>query len=102
MDLRANQPKPLRSRAFELFYNYLSDSCPKLFSHQNTQLPDPRRPRVSLCLGKVMTILIHFHQSNYCNFKAYHLKTSYHKFALGLIDFDLFSKNCYLTAYVLS
>jgi hypothetical protein len=27
-----------------------------------------------LCMSEIMTILIHFHQSNYRNFKAYYLE----------------------------
>jgi hypothetical protein len=30
-----------------------------------------RGPRASLCVSEVMTILIHFHQSHYRDFKAY-------------------------------
>ena len=42
--------------------------------HWNKQPLSARRPRVSLCTSEIMTLLIHFHQSNYRNFKAYYLE----------------------------
>jgi cellobiose-specific phosphotransferase system component IIC len=42
--------------------------------HWNKQLLSARRPRVSLCTSEIMTLLIHFHQSDYRNFKAYYLE----------------------------
>jgi len=47
-----------------------------------------RRPRVSLCISEIMTILIHFHQSNYRNFKAYYLE--YVMTHPGLVSYNRF------------
>lgn len=33
---------------------------------------EPRGPQASLCVSEIMTILIHFHQSHYRDFKAYY------------------------------
>jgi hypothetical protein len=56
------------------------DSLLELFCHvddfctASLEQLSARRPRVSLCISEIMTILIHFHQSNYRNFKAFYLE----------------------------
>jgi len=60
----------------ELFC-HVDDFCKAFLPHWNKQLLSARRPRgrrPSLCISEIMTILIHFHQSNYRNFKAYYLE----------------------------
>jgi len=60
----------------ELFC-HVDDFCKAFLPHWNKQLLSARRPRgrrPSLCMSEIMTILIHFHQSNYRNFKAYYLE----------------------------
>ena len=60
----------------ELFC-HVDDFCKAFLPHWNKQLLSARRPRGrrrSLCISEIMTILIHFHQSNYRNFKAFHLE----------------------------
>ena len=60
----------------ELFC-HVDDFCKAFLPHWNKQLLSARRPRgrrPGLCMSEIMTILIHFHQSNYRNFKAYHLE----------------------------
>jgi hypothetical protein len=49
--------------------------CKAFLPHWNKQLLSARRPRGRrLSFSEIMTILIHFHQSNYRNFKAYYLE----------------------------
>ena len=56
------------------------DSLLELFCHvddfctASLEQLSARRLRVSLCISEIMTILIHFHQSNYRNFKAFYLE----------------------------
>jgi transposase len=60
----------------ELFC-HVDDFCKAFLPHWNKQLLSARRPRgrrPGLCMSEIMTILIHFHQSNYRNFKAYYLE----------------------------
>ena len=57
----------------ELFC-HVDDFCKAFLLHWNKQLLSARRPRVSLCTSEIMTLLIHFYQSNYRNFKAYYLE----------------------------
>jgi transposase len=61
----------------ELFV-HVDDFCqvflPKLEQHLLTSGAIKRRRTRSLSLSEVMTILIHFHQSHYRNFKAYYCK----------------------------
>jgi hypothetical protein len=52
-----------------------------------------QRRRGQLCLSEIMTIIIHFHQSNYRNFKAYykdyvriHLRSAFP----GLVSYQRF------------
>ena len=61
--------------------------------HWNKQLLSARRPRVSLCMSEMMTILIHFHQSNYRNFKAFyleHVMTHLRNEFPGLVSYNRF------------
>ena len=57
------------------------DSLLELFCHvddfctASLEQLSARRPRVSLCMSEMMTILIHFHQSNYRNFYLEHVMT---------------------------
>jgi hypothetical protein len=56
---------------------HVDDFCKAFLPHWNKQLLSARRPRrrrPGLCMSEIMTILIHFHQSNYRNFKAYYLE----------------------------
>jgi hypothetical protein len=60
----------------ELFC-HVDDFCKAFLTHWNKQLLSTRRlrgRRPGLCMSEIMTILIHFHQSNYRNFKAYYLE----------------------------
>jgi hypothetical protein len=58
----------------ELFC-HVDDFCKAFLPHWNKQLLSARRPRGRrLSFSEIMTILIHFHQSNYRNFKAYYLE----------------------------
>jgi len=57
----------------ELFC-HVDDFCKAFLLHWNKQLLSARRPRVSLCTSEIMTLLIHFYQSNYRNFKANYLE----------------------------
>ena len=51
------------------------DFCKAFLPHWNKQLLSARRPRGRrLSFSEIMTTLIHFHQSNYRNFKAYYLE----------------------------
>jgi len=51
----------------ELFC-HVDDFCKAFLPHWNKQLLSACCPRVSLCASEIMTLLIHFHQSNYRNF----------------------------------
>jgi len=71
------------------------DSLLELFCHvddfctASLEQLSARRPRVSLCISEIMTILIHFHQSNYRNFKAFyleHVMTHLHNEFPGLVS----------------
>jgi len=70
------------------------DSLLELFCHvddfctASLEQLSARRPRVSLCISEIMTILIHFHQSNYRNFKAYYLE--YVMTHPGLVSYNRF------------
>jgi len=46
----------------------------------------PRGRRRSLCISKMMTILIHFHQSNYRNFYLEHVMTHLRNEFPGLVS----------------
>lgn len=80
----------------ELFC-HVDDFCqaflPKLEQHLLESGAIQRRRERSLCMSEVMTILIHFHQSYYRNFKAYycehvlpHLRTEFP----GLVSYTRF------------
>ena len=74
----------------ELFC-HVDDFCKAFLPHWNKQLLSARRPRgrrPSLCMSEIMTILIHFHQSNYRNFKAYYLE--YVMTHPGLVSYNRF------------
>jgi hypothetical protein len=58
--------------------------------HWNKQLLSARRPRVSLCISEIMTILIHFHQSNYRNFYLEHVMTHLRNEFPGLVSYNRF------------
>ena len=55
----------------ELFC-HVDDFCTASLEQLSARRPRGRRP--GLCMSEIMTILIHFHQSNYRNFKAYYLE----------------------------
>jgi len=79
----------------ELFC-HVDDFCKAFLPHWNKQLLSARRPRgrrPSLCISEIMTILIHFHQSNYRNFKAYYLEyvmTHLRNELPGLVSYNRF------------
>jgi hypothetical protein len=75
------------------------DSLLELFCHvddfctASLEQLSARRPRVSLCMSEIMTILIHFHQSNYRNFKAFyleHVMTHLRNEFPGLVSYNRF------------
>ena len=69
----------------ELFC-HVDDFCKAFLPHWNKQLLSARRPRVSLCISEIMTILIHFHQSNYRNFYLEHVMTHLRNEFPGLVS----------------
>ena len=79
----------------ELFC-HVDDFCKAFLPHWNKQLLSARRPRGrrrSLCMSEIMTILIHFHQSNYRNFKAFyleHVMTHLRNEFPGLVSYNRF------------
>jgi hypothetical protein len=79
----------------ELFC-HVDDFCKAFLPHWNKQLLSARRPRgrrPSLCMSEIMTILIHFHQSNYRNFKAFyleHVMTHLRNEFPGLVSYNRF------------
>jgi hypothetical protein len=63
------------------------DSLLELFCHALHCLTGTTfRPRVSLCMSEIMTILIHFHQSNYRNFYLEHVMTHLRNEFPGLVS----------------
>ncbi len=61
----------------ELFFdvdNFSQEFEPRWEQHQLENGLRKRRRKASLSLSEVMTIIIHFHQSNYRTFKAYYTK----------------------------
>jgi hypothetical protein len=72
------------------------DSLLELFCHvddfctASLEQLSARRPRVSLCMSEIMTILIHFHQSNYRNFYLEHVMTHLRNEFPGLVSYNRF------------
>jgi hypothetical protein len=76
----------------ELFC-HVDDFCKAFLPHWNKQLLSARRPRGrrrSLCISEIMTILIHFHQSNYRNFYLEHVMTHLRNEFPGLVSYNRF------------
>ena len=76
----------------ELFC-HVDDFCKAFLPHWNKQLLSARRPRgrrPGLCMSEIMTILIHFHQSNYRNFYLEHVMTHLRNEFPGLVSYNRF------------
>jgi len=67
----------------ELFC-HVDDSCTASLEQLSARRPRGRRP--GLCISEIMTILIHFHQSNYRNFYLEHVMTHLRNEFPGLVS----------------
>jgi hypothetical protein len=67
----------------ELFC-HVDDFCTASLEQLSARRPRGRRP--SLCMSEIMTILIHFHQSNYRNFYLEHVMTHLRNEFPGLVS----------------
>lgn len=78
----------------EMFYD-VDTFCVRMTKQaESHQLgSSPRGPQASLCVSEIMTILIHFHQSHYRDFKAYyteHVCEHLHREFPGLVSYTRF------------